>query len=158
MIYTTLSSKTVTIERKTLKGKVRTSLNREVGRSVSQSVSQSGGFSGSADTIPSRCKRRKNTARRTNGNKRISVRWKNFHTRMCLLQFARFSRRNPRSGNPMMASHLDSADQEKPPSYLLLVPVPVLLLLLFFFFLFFFFSLFFFTNTTSAAFPASANP
>jgi hypothetical protein len=53
----------------------------------------------------------------------------------------------------MMASRLDSADQEKPPSYLLLVPVPVpvlLLLLLFFFF--------FFTNTTSAAFPASANP
>jgi hypothetical protein len=51
----------------------------------------------------------------------------------------------------MMASRLDSADQEKPPSYLLLVPVPVpVLLLLFFFFLFF-------TNTTSAAFPASAN-
>ncbi len=47
---------------------------------------------------------------------------------MCLLQFARFSRRNPRSGNPMMASRLDSADQEKPPSYLLLVLVPVLVL------------------------------
>ncbi len=45
---------------------------------------------------------------------------------MCLLQFARFSRRNPRSGNPMMASRLDSADQEKPPSCLLLVLVPVL--------------------------------
>jgi hypothetical protein len=28
----------------------------------------------------------------------------------------------------MMASRLDSADQEKPPSYLLLVPVPVLVL------------------------------
>jgi hypothetical protein len=51
----------------------------------------------------------------------------------------------------MMASRLDSADQEKPPSYLLLV------LILFFFFLFLFF-VFFFTNTTSAAFPASANP
>ncbi len=38
MIYTTLSSKTVTIKKKTLKRKVRKSLNREVGRSVSQSI------------------------------------------------------------------------------------------------------------------------
>jgi hypothetical protein len=42
MIYTTLSSKAVTIKKKTLKRKVRTSLNREVGRSVSQSVNQEG--------------------------------------------------------------------------------------------------------------------
>ncbi len=43
------------------------------------------------------------------------------HTRMFLLQFARFSRRNLRFVSPMIVSRRDLADQVKPPSFLLSV-------------------------------------
>jgi hypothetical protein len=46
---------------------------------------------------------------------------RHIHTRMFLLQFARFSRRNLRFVSPMIVSRRDLADQVKPPSFLLSV-------------------------------------